>query len=59
MPQWWSDVWPYVAALLPTICVAILFYFLIKAIIEGDRRERLAQNKWDAEHPNEPQDPKS
>jgi hypothetical protein len=48
-----------VAALLPTICVAILFYFLIKAIIEGDRRERLAQNKWDAEHPTEPQDPKS
>ena len=59
MPQWWSDIWPYVAALLPTICVAILFYFLINAIIEGDRRERLAHNKWDAEHPTEPQDPKS
>jgi hypothetical protein len=33
--------------------VAILFYFLIKAIIEGDRRERIAQAKWESEHPGD------
>ena len=42
-------VWPYVAAILPTILVAILFYFLIKSMLEGDRRERLAQRRFEAE----------
>jgi hypothetical protein len=42
-------VWPYLAAILPTILVAILFYFLIKSMLEGDRRERIAQRKFEAE----------
>jgi len=41
---------PYVLALVPTIGVATLFYFVIKSILEGDRRERLAQARWEAEH---------
>ena len=45
----WDAAFPYVAALLPTVAVATLFYFLIKTILEGDRRERLAQSKWEAE----------
>jgi peptidoglycan/LPS O-acetylase OafA/YrhL len=44
-----DDVWPYLAAILPTIAVAILFYFLIKSMLEGDRRERLAQRRFEAE----------
>ena len=44
-----SAVWPYLAAILPTILVAILFYFLIKGMLEGDRRERLAQKQFEAE----------
>jgi len=40
---------PYVLALVPTIGVAALFYFVIKSILEGDRRERLAQARWEAE----------
>ncbi|MEO7785213.1 MAG: hypothetical protein ABIR97_11650 [Terracoccus sp.] len=40
---------PYVLALAPTIGVGALFYFLFKNILEGDRRERIAQAKWDAE----------
>jgi hypothetical protein len=44
-----SAVWPYLAAILPTILVAILFYFLVKSMLEGDRRERLAQRRWEAE----------
>jgi hypothetical protein len=42
-------VWPYLAAIVPTIVVATIFYFLIKGMIEGDRRERLAQSKFEAE----------
>ena len=45
----WDAIFPYVAALLPTVAVGTLFYFLIKNILEGDRRERLAQSKWEAE----------
>ncbi len=41
---------PYVLAIVPTVGVAVLFYFVIKTILEGDRRERLAQAKWEAEH---------
>jgi hypothetical protein len=44
-----SSVWPYVAAIVPTILVATLFYFLIKSMIEGDRRERIAQAKFEKE----------
>jgi hypothetical protein len=44
-----SAVWPYLAAILPTILVAVLFYFLIKSMLEGDRRERLAQKQFEAE----------
>lgn len=49
----WSSIWPYLAALLPTICVATLFYLLMKNILEADRRERLAQAKWEREHAQE------
>jgi hypothetical protein len=45
-----ESVMPYVLALVPTIGVGTLFYFVIKSILEGDRRERLAQAKWEAEH---------
>ncbi len=45
----WDALLPYAAALLPTIGVGGLFYFVIKYVLEGDRRERLAQSKWEAE----------
>ena len=45
-----ESVMPYVLALVPTIGMATLFYFVIKSILEGDRRERLAQARWDKEH---------
>ncbi len=40
---------PYLVAVIPTIVVAAFFYVLIKRMIEGDRRERLAQSKFEAE----------
>lgn len=40
-------VWPYLAALVPTIFVATFFYVIMKRIIEGDRNERLAQRRFE------------
>jgi hypothetical protein len=36
-------------ALLPSAGVGFLFYVIIKAMLEGDRRERLAHSKWEAD----------
>ena len=44
-----ESVLPYLLALLPTVGVAWLFYIIIKNILEGDRRERIALAKWEAE----------
>ncbi len=45
-----ADFWPYFAALLPTIGVGYLFYWIIRYMIEADRSERKAIAKWNAEH---------
>lgn len=52
----WDSIWPYLAAILPTIIVAVLFYFLMKTILEGDRRERLAQSQWEKQDHKTPED---
>jgi hypothetical protein len=36
-------------ALLPSAGVAFLFYVVIKSMLEGDRRERLAHSRWAAD----------
>ncbi len=38
-----------VGALLPSAGVAFLFYVVIKAMLEGDRNERLAHSRWEAD----------
>lgn len=45
-----SGIWPYIAALIPSAGVGFLFWLVIKNMIEGDRKERLAHSQWDAEH---------
>ncbi|MEO7069683.1 MAG: lysyl-tRNA synthetase [Nostocoides sp.] len=45
-----NTIWPYAAALIPFIGAAFIFYVIIKGVLEGDRRERIAQRKWDEEH---------
>ncbi|MDQ1537581.1 MAG: hypothetical protein QOE58_1974 [Actinomycetota bacterium] len=37
-------------ALMPSAGVGFLFFVIIKAMLEGDRRERLAHSRWEAEH---------
>lgn len=44
-----SSIWPVIVALLPPAGVGFLFYVVMKAMLEGDRRERLAHSRWEAE----------
>lgn len=44
-----DTVMPYVQVLLPTIVVALIFWFVMKAIFNADRREREAEAQADAE----------
>ncbi|MDE9364953.1 hypothetical protein PZ938_04985 [Luteipulveratus sp. YIM 133132] len=44
-----NDLWPYIAALLPTLGLLYLFYLVMKHIMEGDRRERIAHAQWEAQ----------
>ena len=48
-----SGFWPYVAAIIPSAGVGFLFWIVIKNMIEGDRKERLAHSQWDREHEKE------
>lgn len=49
-----NQLWAVLLALIPSVGVGFLFYKIIKVILEGDRRERLAYSKWQAEHDKEP-----
>gem|GEM_PF-6540025 len=40
-------------ALVPSVGVLGIFVFVVKAMLEGDRRERAAQAKWEREHPSD------
>ena len=39
----------YIAALIPSLGVGFLFWLVIKNMIEGDRKERLAHSQWERE----------
>lgn len=43
------DWWMVLAALLPSIGLLFLFWVILKHVIEGDRRERAALRRWEAE----------
>ncbi len=45
-----DQLWAVLLALIPSVGVGFLFYKIMKLILEGDRRERLAYSKWQAEH---------
>ena len=46
----------YVEVLLPSICVAALFYFVMKAVLNADRSERkaLAEAEHEADQNEQP-----
>ena len=41
--------WMILAALIPSIGLLFLFWVILKHILEGDRRERAAIRRWEAE----------
>jgi hypothetical protein len=50
-----SEVWRYLAALIPPAGIGLLFWIVIKNMIEGDRKERLAHSQWERDHQNPPE----
>ena len=38
----WDSIYPYLAALLPTIGLLVIAYVVFRTIFEADRRERKA-----------------
>lgn len=44
-----DSLWAVVLAIVPSIGIGFLFYKVLKAIIEGDRKERLAHAQWEAQ----------
>jgi hypothetical protein len=42
---WDEGLW----AVVPTICVGLLFWFVMRAILHADRNERAAQARYEAE----------
>lgn len=44
-----DQVWPAIITLIPSIGILYLFWYVMKHIVEGDRRERLAHAQWEQE----------
>ena len=51
--------WMILAALLPSIGLLYLFFVIIKHMVEGDRRERMAQRELDSRLDSQRPSPKS
>jgi len=47
----WDAIYPYLAAILPTLGLLVIAYVVFKTIFEADRRERKAIAEWQASHP--------
>jgi hypothetical protein len=50
----WDAIYPYLAAILPTIGLLVIAYVVFKTIFEADRRERKAVAEWEARHDGQP-----
>lgn len=52
------DVTQYLQALVPPTAISFVFYRIIRAILEADRRERRALAQWEARQgrPEQPTD---
>jgi len=44
-----GSVWPYIETLIPSIGLLYLLYVILKHMMEGDRRERIAHAQWERE----------
>lgn len=46
----WGNFWFEAGALVPSIGVGLLFWFVIRAILRADRREREAERQAESEY---------
>ena len=49
MSSFLFDSWMVLAALIPSAGLLFLFWVILKHLVEGDRRERAALRRWEAE----------
>ncbi|HSP60188.1 MAG TPA: hypothetical protein VLO09_03935 [Ornithinimicrobium sp.] len=49
MSSFLQDSWMVLAALIPSAGLLFLFWVILKHLVEGDRRERAALRRWEAE----------
>lgn len=45
-----DSLWPAIQTLVPSIGILGLFYVILRHMMEGDRRERIAQQQWEREN---------
>ncbi|MFV0463382.1 MAG: hypothetical protein ACK5MP_09365 [Nostocoides sp.] len=45
-----TTVLTYVAALIPFLGGALIFYVIMKNILQSDRNERIAVRRWEEQH---------
>lgn len=45
-----DSLWPAIETLVPSIGILGLFYVILRHMMEGDRRERIAQQQWEREN---------
>ena len=45
-----DNIWPAIQTLIPSVGLLLLFYFVMRHIMEGDRRERIAQRQFEEAH---------
>ena len=48
----------YFAAVLPSICIGIIFWLILRAIFRGDRTERAVESASQVDDPRSPADSK-
>lgn len=45
-----DSLWPAIQTLVPSVGILGLFYVILRHIMEGDRRERIAQAQWERDN---------
>lgn len=46
-----DTAWKVFIALAPSVGILFIFYHVMRSVLEGDRRERLAQAQWEKANP--------
>lgn len=49
-------MWAAIKTLVPSIGLLFLLYLVLRHMMEADRRERVAQARWEEEHKRPPND---